>query len=126
MKRLFPMLIILAACGDASDPLPSGGIILSAEVQHVEPHPHTCEWQVTADARNLTDVATWTGGSVDYGASSTELVGYWLPATRIEPGEISSGGWRGYGPGHAWSATVTMRYSVAARADSASVSFRCD
>lgn len=43
-------ILILAACGDSSDPLPSGPIALSAEVRPDRPRPNL-GWRLVARSR---------------------------------------------------------------------------
>jgi len=128
MKRLIvAAALVLAACGDSSDPVPSGPVVLTAEIRHTDPHPYTCEWRLTANADQLADPAQWLETSVYYsGGEDQTLAGYWLPARGIAPSEVQTGGWRGRGISAAWSATVVVYYEIAGRTDSATVTFDCD
>jgi hypothetical protein len=131
MKRLIlVMLVGLAACGDSSDPLPSGPIRLTAEVRHVDPGNYTCEWRVTADAAELSDPATWVRGTLDY--SDTQATVELTPATfwrtgQIGPDQILVGdSWYGHGSTRAWTGRVTWIYETRGETDSTNVTFRCD
>lgn len=121
------LALVGIACGDASDPVPSGPIVLSVEVRPTDP-VHTCMYRFTADAGDLTDRATWLDADmrVTRGNDLAINATYWLPSRGIEPGEILTGPWRGQGASGAWSAVVVWRYKTAGRTDSASVSFDCD
>lgn len=129
MKRLALFALLLAACGDSSDPLPSGPIVLTAEVRHVTPGDYTCEWRVIADAADLSDPATWMHGEVTYSGHEPAPMtpqGYWYPSRGIEPNEVLPGPWRGHGSTRAWTGRVTWVYESRGVTDSASATFDCD
>src|SRR5690554_2420379 len=130
MKRLIlVMLVGLAACGDSSDPLPSGPIRLTAEVRHVDPGNYTCEWRVTADAAELSDPAMWVRGTLDY--SDTQATVELTPATfwrtgQIGPDQILVGdSWYGHGSTGAWPARVTWSSEARGETDTTSVTLLC-
>src|SRR5690606_4069168 len=99
-RYLIPVVLILAACGDSTDPLPSGPIRLTAEVRHVDPGNFTCEYRLTADADDLVDEAEWLDATLVYSRIDPIIVTaqqYWWPKRTMEPNEIYTGPWHGHG-----------------------------